>query len=138
VTDRFVWANFTIELQGFLNFYMEQKRKYQRVPLRCAVILWNPRAGTVTQAETENISCEGFYFLCGTEYAPGEQLEATVQVPAWDSSRDDPFSVSLQCLVEVMWTKARQQRGEYGIGCRIHSYTVLARRPRKRTRVSGA
>jgi len=115
---------------------MDQRRKFDRVQLRCGVVLWNPAEGTVTKAETENISCEGFYLLCGTGYAPGDELEATIQLFPGDF-RDDPHSLALQCRVEVMWTKPRL-RGEYGIGCRIRSYTVVGSRPRERAQVSEA
>jgi hypothetical protein len=115
---------------------MDQRRKFDRVHLRCAVVLWNPREGTVTQAETENISCEGFYFLCGTAFAPGDELEATIQLSPGDS-KDNHHVLALQCQVEVKWTKPTL-RGEYGIGCRIRTYALVGRRPRERAQVSGA
>jgi hypothetical protein len=115
---------------------MDQRRKFDRVRLRCDVVLWNPAEGTVVQAETENISCEGFYLLCETPYTPGDELEATIQLFQCDSS-DDPRALALQCRVEVMWTKPRSS-GEYGVGCRIRSYMVVGRRHRERVQVSGA
>ena len=114
---------------------MDQRRKFDRVPLRCEVVLWNPAEGTVTQAETENISCEGFYLLCGTPYAPGEELEATIQLFPFDSE-DDPRALALQCRVEVMWSKPTSP-GEYGVGCRIRRYLVVGRRHRERAQASG-
>ena len=101
---------------------MDEKRKQDRVELRCAVVLWNPHEGTVIQTETENISCRGFYFLSGSPCAPGDHLEATIQLP-W-RRRDERKFMSLQCRVEVVRVQQRQH-DTFGIGCRFHSYTVL-------------
>jgi hypothetical protein len=79
------------------------------------------------QTETENISCEGFYFLCGNPYAPGDQLEATIQVPWRDVMRDDRHFLALQCRVEVVRIE-RPVPDQYGVGCRIRSYVVVPTR----------
>jgi hypothetical protein len=85
------------------------------------MVLWNPRQGTVTRAETVNISCEGLYFLAGTRRVSGEELEATIYLPACGSN---------QCTVEVIWVKPTSH-GEYGVGCRIRRYTVFPTRWQK-------
>jgi hypothetical protein len=71
---------------------------------------------------TENLTCRGFFCLSDESYLPGDELQATLEVPApcWNGRRRDGFFV--QCQVEVVRLKGRQS----GIGCRIKDYTVIA------------
>jgi len=102
---------------------MNDRRKYNRFQLRCPIVIWNPGEGTVIQSETENISCEGIYFICTDAYRHGDRLEATIQVP-WRSLRPERTFLTLQCHVEVVRIEPRLP-GRFGIGCRIHSQSVI-------------
>lgn len=102
---------------------MDERRKCERVHLRCALVLWSPREGTVIQTETENISSEGLYFVCGSPFKIGEQLEGTIQLP-WRASKSDVSCLSLQCSVDIVRIQERSPN-KFGIGCRFLSYTVL-------------
>jgi hypothetical protein len=101
---------------------MIERRRLQRLQIRCAVSLWKPIDGTFTRTVTENLTCGGFFCLSREVYRPGDELQATLEVPAqyWNGRHDG--CLTLQCQVEVVRIDDRQS----GIACRIKDYTVLA------------
>lgn len=107
---------------------MSERRNYDRVPLRCAVVLWNPREGSVTALTTEDLSSEGFYCFCKEPYAPGERLQATLEVPCqyWNGRGTD--CLVLQCEVEVVRVVLRGSEEHFGVAFRINDYIVIGNR----------
>jgi hypothetical protein len=89
--------------------------------MRYAVSLWKPSDGTFTRTLTENLTSEGFFCVSNEPYRPGDQLEATLEVPTRPGSRWNRPGLALQCQVEVVRIKGRQSR----IGFRIKDYTVI-------------
>lgn len=105
---------------------MDEGRKHKRVRMRCAVALWDPRKGHVTRTDTENLSCDGFYCVCSEPYAPGEELEASLEVPCryWNGRPAD--CLILQCKVEVVRVVLHSSRDDYEVACRIRDYAIIA------------
>jgi hypothetical protein len=101
---------------------MIERRQLRRLQMRCAVSLWKPSDGTFTRTTTENVSCDGFFSLCGTPYSPGDELQATLELPAFERRGQFDDCLTLQCLVEVVRIRGQ----EFGLACRIKDYTVIA------------
>lgn len=110
--------------QSFRNLRMIERRRLQRLQIRCAVSLWKPSDGTFTRTVTENLTSSGFFLLSRESYLPGDKLEATLEVPARSSNGGHTGCLHLQCQVEVLRIDDRQS----GIACRIKEYTVLPNR----------
>jgi hypothetical protein len=112
-------------LSGLNWVEMGERRNYERIPLHCTVALWNPREGGVTSTTTEDLSSEGFYCLCEEPYAPGERLQATLEVPCtyWSSHRAG--SLVLHCEVEVMRVVLRGSEENFGVAFRVNDYVVI-------------
>jgi len=104
---------------------MEDRRRQKRVRLRCPVTFWDPREGTVTKGHTEDISCDGFYSMCDEPYVPGEELQATVEVPCMRLNGNDPSCVVLHCKVEVIRVILNSHCDGFGMACRIRQYTAI-------------
>ena len=104
---------------------MNEIRRHKRVPIGCAVALWDPHEGSVARTSTENLSCDGFYCVCREPYAPGDKLEASLEVPCryW-GGRPADFLV-LQCAVEVVRVVLNAAR-DYEVGCKITQYSIIA------------
>jgi PilZ domain len=105
----------------FQNFCMIERRHQQRVQMRCAVSLWKPGDGTFTRTMTENLSSSGFFCLSSEAYQPGDELQATLEVPApYRNGRHSSY-LTLQCQVRVVRIQGRPS----GLACRIEAYTVI-------------
>ena len=102
---------------------MTERRRLQRFRIRCPVSLWKPGDGTFTPTVTENLTCDSFYCLSDEEYSPGEQLEATLEVPAKMQRGAVRGALVLQCIVEVVRMDGSPRTG---IACRIKDYVVVA------------
>jgi len=114
---------FVLEWGGtFQNLCMVERRRLQRLQIRCSVSLWKPSDGTFARTVTENLSSGGFFCILCEPYLPGDELHATLEVPAqeWNGRRQG--CLTLQCQVEVVRIDDRQS----GIACRIKDYTVIA------------
>jgi len=70
---------------------------------------------------TENLNSRGFLCLSDKPYMPGDELYATLELPApyWYGGLKG--CLTLQCQVEVVRVKGQ----DFGIACRIKGYTVL-------------
>ncbi len=104
---------------------MTERRHLPRVQMRCSVSLWKSADGTVTHTTTENLTSRGFFCLSGEPYLPGDELHATLEVPAEYCNGLTTGHLILQCQVEVV----RIQGEQSGLGCRIKDYTVLPEPP---------
>jgi hypothetical protein len=100
---------------------MIDRQENDRVEMRYAVSLWKPSDGTFTRTLTESLTPEGFFCVSNQPYRPGDQLEATLEVPTRQGNRWNTPRLALQCQVEVVRVKGRQSR----IGFRIKEYTVI-------------
>jgi hypothetical protein len=89
--------------------------------VRYAVSLWKPSDGTFTRTLTENLTCRGFFCLSEEPYLPGDELQATLEMPSlyWSGGRRG--CLTLQCQVEVVRIKCRQS----GVAFRIKNYTII-------------
>jgi hypothetical protein len=100
---------------------MMERRDLQRLQMRCDVSLWKPSDGTFTRTITENLTSAGFYCQAEAAYVVGDELQATLEIPALHWNGRPGSSFRLQCQVEVLRVAAQ----ESGIACRIKAYTVL-------------
>lgn len=95
------------EWSSFQNFRMTERRHAPRLRMRCAVSLWKPDDGTFTRTTTENLTPRGFFCLSEEPYQPGDELQATLEVPAQDWNGRYNSHLTLQCQVEVVRVKGR-------------------------------
>lgn len=101
---------------------MIERRRLRRLQIRCSVSLWKPSDGTFTLTVTENLTSGGFFCLCREPYLPGDELQATLDVPSQYGKGKQEGRLTLQCQVEVVRIDERQS----GIACRIKDYTVIS------------
>ncbi len=107
---------------------MTDRRRVQRIHARWTVALWNPRDGAFTSTRTENLSCDGFFCFTVDPYSVGDELQASLKVPALGlKDRRGATSFVLHCQVEVL--RVTDVGGQYGIACRIKEDSVVGNRP---------
>jgi hypothetical protein len=104
---------------------MIERRKLERLPLRCPVSLWRPTDGIFTRTMTENLSSDGFYCLSSEFFALGDELEARLEIPDQHPDHARPergkmAALALQCRIEVV--RAEDLGEKRGLGCRIKEY----------------
>jgi hypothetical protein len=73
---------------------------------------------------TENLTSHGFFCLSGEQYLPGDELQATLEVPAPHRYGLYNRWLTVQCQVQVVRHTGRQP----GVACRITDYTVIKSR----------
>jgi hypothetical protein len=98
-----------------------ERRKYKRLPLRLPVQF--RREGSAGSCVTENISNNGFYCISPTPFAPGDNVEVELLLPAHNSGRGEN-RVRLKCQAQVIRINSTWLGPGFGIGCRIHAYSL--------------
>jgi hypothetical protein len=61
--------------------------------------------------------------MCHEPYRLGDELEATLEIPAQHPERRRADSLALQCRVEVVRTEVRGAKR--GLACRIKQYFAI-------------
>ncbi len=91
-----------------------------RLELHWSVRLRKPGSGMEAQAETSNISSEGFYCTLKQSLTPGQTVDCAIGIPA-------PASPNRQHYVNCQCTVLRVERlsdESFGIACRIDDYSL--------------
>jgi hypothetical protein len=103
--------------------YQNERRSRSRVPLRWPVLLARPGDSGIVEAETENLSSQGFFCISPESFGIGEDLSCIVVLPAkgWGY---DAQSVWLHCRVEVMRVEIQAPASGFGLGCRIEEFNL--------------
>ncbi len=95
-----------------------------RLALRWTVRLRMPGSGTEVQAETRNISSEGFYCISPESVTPGGTLDCAIGIPS-PSSPDRQHYVHCRCTVLRIERISDELLGElFGVACHIDDYSV--------------
>jgi hypothetical protein len=96
---------------------------YAKVPLYCWAVLWHPSKGEVIQMQIHTLSCDSFYGISLDPFAPGEQLEASIEIPAQGYHSSGPLK--LHCCATVIRIELRGAQAGYGLTCRITDYSFV-------------
>lgn len=94
--------------------------------LRLKLFLLLPGASNAIRAETENLSTEGFFCRCTQVFPPGAHLQFVLVLPGAAGKRQAENFMYLKGTVEVIHAVAYASSSEFGIGCQLRSYSVLA------------
>lgn len=78
---------------------------------------------TATETKTEDVSCEGFFFITNRKLSPQETLVCELVIPGEDSDWPAEHGIVLRCRAEVVRVVARADES-YGVACRVADYTV--------------
>lgn len=100
---------------------MIERRDLPRLQARYAVSLWKPVDGTFTRTTTENLTSRGFFCRSAEQYQIGDELQATLELPALGWNGRPKGHLTLQCHVEVVRTGPQ----EPGVACRIKDFTIV-------------
>lgn len=100
------------------------RRKRARLKLHWPLLLYREPRIAVLQAETEDISSSGIYFLSPTPLVCGEALRGDLMIPTHDPSGTQRAWV-LECRLRIARTDAIAERGVFGIGCHIEEFHLL-------------
>lgn len=100
------------------------RRKRARLKVRWPLIVYREPLGLVLQAETEDVSSSGIYFLSPAPFVCGEALVANLMIPTHDPSRSQQKWV-LECRLRIARAEAIAGRGGFGIGCHIEEFHLL-------------
>ena len=95
------------------------RRRRPRLRLAYPVRLYRPGDDIQTDAETENISCEGFFFITDQLFSPPEALDCELEIPV-----ETGESIVLCCRAEVVRVVPLTDRAKLGVACRFTDYTV--------------
>lgn len=108
-----------------INFPSESpdRRRRPRLRLAYSVRLQCPGEATATEAKTEDVSCEGFFFITDRRFSPGESLDCELVIPGEDPDWLVERGIVLRCRVEVMRVVHRPDEC-YGTACRLADYTI--------------
>jgi PilZ domain len=101
---------------------IKERRKRSRLDLHWPVSLSKSGRTEPIRSKTENISSDGFYCLCREPFMAGEQLECRLSMPP-HARREDASWLVLECKVRV--ARVNADRGMFGIGFQIESYSVM-------------
>ena len=103
-----------------------ERRKLTRCTLKWPILIW--RRGDVRAAEgyTRNISSEGFYCSTQESFLPGEQLEGRIEMLSQDQEGSQ-VCIDLHCQVEIVRVDIAGVTAEFGLACKILSYSILIR-----------
>lgn len=100
-----------------------ERRRRRRVFLHWTVYLWPRDEMQPYQAETTNISSDGFYCVAPRPFTPGEWIECDIFVPTMADQNDDDLLV-LRCRVQVLRVETTGNGDGYGLACRIEDYSL--------------
>lgn len=113
------------------------RRKRPRLKVRWPLMLYREPPGLVLQAETEDVSSSGIYFLSPTPFVCGEALTGNLMIPTHDPSRSQQKWV-LECQLRIARAEAISERGGFGIGCHIEEFRLLMGERHTRSELAGA
>jgi hypothetical protein len=99
------------------------RRRRPRLRLAYSVRLQRPGEATATETKTEDVSCEGFFFVTHQRFSPRESLDCELVIPGQDPDWLAERGIVLRCRVEVMRVVPRPDQ-TYGVACRLADYTV--------------
>lgn len=105
---------------------MSERRKLTRCALKWPLLLWRRDGVRAVQGVTRNISSEGFYCSTKTSFMPGESLECCVEMASQDQEGNRIF-IDLHCQVEVVRVDIIGVTPEFGLACKLLSYSILLR-----------
>lgn len=101
----------------------QKPQKFPRLGVRWTIHVsehWNHPA---VSSETENVSGEAFYFRSEERFAPGEELEGVVLIPAFDPENSQR-ALNLCCSFRVIAVEPLEREGMFGVECHILSYSA--------------
>ena len=99
------------------------RRRRPRLRLAYSVRLQRPGEATSTDTKTEDVSCEGFFFLTDRRFSPRESLDCELVIPGEDPDWMAEHGIVLRCRVEVVRV-VPQADESYGVACRLSDYSV--------------
>jgi hypothetical protein len=95
------------------------RRRRPRLRLAYPLRLYRPGDDIQIGTETENISCEGFFFITDQVFFPREALDCDLEIPV-----ETGDGIVLCCRVEVVRVVPLTERTKLGVACRFTDYTV--------------
>lgn len=99
------------------------RRKRQRLVVQWPLRLWR-NGEHIVDTFTVNVSSGGFYCICRQRFSPGETLLALLEIPKPGTDRESS-KIVLCCEALVLRVEIVADTGDFGIACRIVTYSVF-------------
>ena len=105
------------------NEEVRDRRRRPRLRLSCFLRLFR-LGGDPVAARTEDISCQGFYFISEHRFELNERLECELIVRGDETGYHPEIDVVLRGQAEVVRIVPKGLRQVFGVACRLEDYTV--------------
>ncbi|HWB96184.1 MAG TPA: PilZ domain-containing protein [Bryobacteraceae bacterium] len=100
---------------------VQERRKRERVGLRCPVLAFRGVEEVPLSGHTVNLSSEGIYWLADQPLHPGERLHCSIRMTP-HGFRCGAVSLCLRCEVEIV--RVDPAKHGFGVACRIEEYVL--------------
>ena len=99
-----------------------ERRKRERVDLRCSVQVFAAPERRAFEASTLNLSSDGVYWLSSVAFSPGERIQCSIFITT-PGFRAAKTPLCLHCRVRVV--RVEEREAGFGLGCRIEEFALL-------------
>jgi hypothetical protein len=100
-----------------------ERRSRTRANLHITVFLFPIGASVVIRTQTENIASDAFFCYCDYPFSPGERIKFLLLLP--DVRTDSKTGIYLRGNAEIVRVSVGAIPSNFGVACRIDSYSVL-------------
>ena len=97
------------------------RRRRDRARVHWLVRFHRPDSTDLLVTETQDLSSEGFYCRSTTAFAPGQQLNCTLEVPT-HGPRTSGSLLRVRCKIRILRVDEPDGDGHYGLACRLEDY----------------
>jgi len=112
------------QLQTAITDTHRDRRHRPRLRLSYSVRLSRPGGDFGIEARTENISCEGFFFISERPFLPHERLDCQLMIPDQQPGQASPGALVLHCRAEVVRIVPGGSRTQFGVACKLEDYSI--------------
>jgi hypothetical protein len=103
---------------------LPDRRRRPRLRLAYDLRLSLPGETTPIEAKTEDVSCEGFFFVTDHTFFPRDTVDCELVIPAEEFGQPLEHEIVLHCRAEVVRVVQRGGGPGYGVACHVADYTV--------------
>jgi PilZ domain-containing protein len=103
--------------------YRSERRKRVRTKVHWAILLFREDSGEAVETITRDLSSTGFYCLSHLQFACGEVVICSLQIPTYEPSNTEG-KLALECKAKVVRIEPGAAKGLCGIACQIEDYRL--------------
>jgi hypothetical protein len=100
------------------------RRRRPRLKLAYAIRLRRPGGEVLVETRTQDLSCEGFFYMSERAFLPHDKLECELVIPGDKPEQWLEQDIVLRCRAEVVRVEWQGSGGGFGVACRFADYTL--------------